>query len=56
MDMQKLNLIFEKLKVMKKGEIAETICTCGGVMKIGKSSYNGHLRAACDGCGFKMMQ
>lgn len=31
-------------------------CVCGGTITAIRSTYNGHLHARCDKCGYKLME
>ena len=52
--------LFERLKRIpddiQPGEKREVECVCGGKMVTGRSSYNGHLFARCENCGFWMRE
>ncbi len=54
--------IFEYLKAIpdipKKdyGTVIETKCPCGGTLKVARVQGNGHLRAACKDCGFRLVE
>lgn len=37
-------------------KVIETPCPCGGTLQCERTSYNGHLRAKCDKCGFDLVE
>lgn len=41
---------------IKPDETIKKTCICGGILSIKKSAYNGHVCAACNKCGFKMIE
>ena len=63
---QATNEMFQRM--MAFVEVADGVCEkcdtiytfvcpiCQGEAKAIKTSYNGHLRAKCDSCGYAMMQ
>ncbi len=40
----------------EKGKHEFTCPICGGQAEWQRSNYNGHIRAWCKGCNFKMME
>lgn len=47
----------EALEEAQKTESHEFICPlCGGVAQWGRSPYNNHLHARCDGCGISIIE
>lgn len=41
---------------MKRGRAYLVKCPCGGTLCCIRSTYNGHLRAKCESCGFSMIE
>ena len=40
----------------KRGVKYTSICTCGGTITAMRVEGNGHYRAACDKCGWRMIE
>lgn len=40
----------------KRGIKYYSTCTCGGTITAMRSTYNGHYRASCDKCGWRMIE
>lgn len=51
-----MNKVGIAAKTIKKGEQIKVPCDCGGMLTIGKSSYNGHIHAQCDKCDMALIQ
>ena len=57
-----LKEIFEKIKAMPdidyndRGKEYKSKCICGGKITAYRVKYNGHLRAKCDKCDFKIIE
>lgn len=50
--------MFERLKCIPeftdRGVEHKSKCVCGGTITSIRSTYNGHLHAECDSCGWKL--
>ena len=57
-----LKEIFKKIKAMPdidyndREKEYKSKCTCGGTITAYRVKYNGHLRARCDKCDFKIIE
>lgn len=62
LDQDEVNGLFAKLEAApdipqdKRGIKFYSTCTCGGTITAMRSTYNGHYRAACDKCEWRMME
>lgn len=57
-DMSKVkDFLDAAIKATEDSNYAEFECPlCGKIAKAGKASINGHVHAACEGCGMNFMQ
>lgn len=39
-----------------RGVIYTSTCTCGGTISATRSRYNGHYRASCNKCDWRMIE
>lgn len=45
-----------EIPIHERGKAYTGECVCGGTITAIRSTYNGHIHASCDKCGFRMFE